>query len=158
MFSNLSKGSVLYGLDKRDGVTLFTATVDNVSIALPNMMSMPLGQSTLNIKATVKGKQGDFLNVPSANTIYDMGNMVLADNKESLVNYATMELQNSKSIVNSIDTHKKLIEQYEHILSDLNPSMSGNAEVRELKSEISDLKTQLSEALSLLKVKPKMEE
>lgn len=158
MFSNLSKGSVLYGLDKRDGVTLFTATVDNVSIALPNMMGMPLGQSTLNIKATVKGKQGDFLNVPSANAIYDMGNMVLADNKESLVNYATMELQNSKSIVNSIDTHKKLIEQYEHILSDLNPSISGNAEVRELKSEISDLKAQLSEALSLLKVKPKMEE
>lgn len=158
MFSNLSKGSVLYGLDKRDGVTLFTATVDNVSIALPNMMGMPLGQSTLNIKATVKGKQGDFLNVPSANAIYDMGNMVLADNKESLMNYATMELQNSKSIVNSIDTHKKLIEQYEHILSDLNPSISGNAEVRELKSEISDLKAQLSEALSLLKVKPKMEE
>ena len=67
MFSNLSKGSVLYGLDKRDGVTLFTATVDNVSIALPNMMNMPLGQTMLNIKATVNGKQGDFLNIPSTN-------------------------------------------------------------------------------------------
>lgn len=155
MFSNLSKGSVLYGLDKRDGVNLFTATVDNVNIALPNMMSMPLGQGALNIKATVKGKQGDFLNVPSANAIYDMGDMVLADNKESLVNYVTMELQNSRAIVNSIDTHKKLIEQYESILSDLNPSISSNAEVRELKSEISDLKAQLSEALSLLKDNPK---
>lgn len=51
MFSNLSKGSVLYGLDKRDGVTLFTATVDSVSLALPNMMNMPMGQSTINIKA-----------------------------------------------------------------------------------------------------------
>lgn len=70
MFSNLSKGSVLYGLDKRDGVTLFTATVDNVSIALPNMMNMPLGQTMLNIKATVNGKQGDFLNIPSTNAIY----------------------------------------------------------------------------------------
>lgn len=158
MFSNLSKGSVLYGLDKRDGVTLFTATVDSVSLALPNMMSMPMGQSTLNIKATVKGKQGDFLNVPSTNAIYDMGNMVLADNKDSLVNYATMELQNSRSIVNSMDTHKKLIEQYEGILSDLNSSMSGNTEVKELKSEISDLKNQLAEALALLKDKSKMEE
>lgn len=158
MFSNLSKGSVLYGLDKRDGVTLFTATVDSVSLALPNMMNMPMGQSTINIKATVKGKQGDFLNVPSTNAIYDMGNMVLADNKDSLVNYATMELQNSRSIVNSMDTHKKLIEQYENILSDLNPSMSGNTEVKELKSEISDLKNQLAEALDLLKNKSKMEE
>ena len=152
MFSNLSKGSVLYGLDKRDGVTLFTATVDNVSIALPNMMNMPLGQTMLNIKATVNGKQGDFLNIPSTNAIYDMGNIVLADNKESLSNYATMELQNSKSIVNSIDTHKKLIKEYENILSELNPSISSNnTEVKELRSEISDLKNQLLEALSLLK-------
>lgn len=158
MFSNLSKGSVLYGLDKRDGVTLFTATVDSVSLALPNMMNMPMGQSTLNIKATVKGKQGDFLNVPSTNAIYDMGNMVLADNKDSLVNYATMELQNSRSIVNSMDAHKWLIEQYESILSDLNPSVSGNTEVKELRSEISDLKSQLAEALALLKDKSKREE
>ncbi len=158
MFSNLSKGSVLYGLDKRDGVTLFTATVDSVSLALPNMMNMPMGQSTLNIKATVKGKQGDFLNVPSTNAIYDMGNMVLADNKDSLVNYATMELQNSRSIVNSMDVHKRLIEQYESILADLNPSMSGNTEVKELRSEISDLKSQLAEALALLKEKSKREE
>lgn len=158
MFSNLSKGSVLYGLDKRDGVTLFTATVDSVSLALPNMMNMPMGQSTLNIKATVKGKQGDFLDVPSTNAIYDMGNMVLADNKDSLVNYATMELQNSRSIVNSMDAHKRLIEQYEGILADLNPSMSGNTEVKELRSEISDLKSQLAEALALLKDKSKREE
>ena len=158
MFSNLSKGSVLYGLDKRDGVTLFTATVDSVSLALPSMMNMPMGQSTLNIKATVKGKQGDFLNVPSTNAIYDMGNMVLADNKDSLVNYATMELQNSRSIVNSMDAHKRLIEQYESILSDLNPSVSGNTEVKELRSEISDLKSQLAEALALLKDKSKKEE
>lgn len=158
MFSNLSKGSVLYGLDKRDGVTLFTATVDSVSLALPNMMNMPMGQSTLNIKATVKGKQGDFLNIPSTNAIYDMGNMVLADNKDSLVNYATMELQNSRSIVNSMDAHKRLIEQYESILADLNPSMSGNTEVKELRSEISDLKSQLVEALALLKDKSKKEE
>lgn len=158
MFSNLSKGSVLYGLDKRDGVILFTATVDSVSLALPNMINMPMGQSTLNIKATVKGKQGDFLNVPSTNAIYDMGNMVLADNKDSLVNYATMELQNSRSIVNSMDAHKRLIEQYESILADLNPSMSGNTEVKELRSEISDLKSQLAEALALLKDKSKKEE
>lgn len=95
--------------------------------------------------------------MPSTNAIYDMGNMVLADNKDSLVNYVTMELQNSRSIVNSMDTHKKLIEQYESILSDLNPSMSGNTEVKELRSEISDLKNQLAEALSLLKDKSKME-
>lgn len=157
MFSNLSKGSILYGLDKRDGVTLFTATVDNIGIALPNMMNMPLGQTMLNIKATVKGKQGDFMSIPSNNAIYDMGNMVLADNKESLTNYVTMELQNSKAIINSIDTHKRLIGEYENILSELNPSIaSNNNEVKELRSEISDLKSQLLEALSLLKENPKI--
>lgn len=156
MFSNLSKGSVLYGLDKREGVSLFTTTVDNISMAFPNMMSMPIGQTVLNIKATVKGKQGDFLNIPSNNAIYDMGNMVLADNKESLINYATMELQNSKAVVNSIDTHKKLINEYEKILAELNPVIaSNNTEVKELRSEISDLKGQLIEALSLLKDKSK---
>lgn len=146
MFSSLSKGSVLYGLDKRDGVTMFTAVVDNINIPFPNMLNM----GTIDITATVNGKKGDFKQIPCANAIYDLGSVVLADNKDSLVNYVTMELQNSKSIVSSVDNHRKLITQYESILSDLNPS-SGTTEVRELKGEISELRSQLAEALSLLK-------
>jgi hypothetical protein len=41
MFSNLSKGNVLYGLDRTDKIKWFTATVENVTptmgAATPNM-------------------------------------------------------------------------------------------------------------------------
>ena len=35
MFSNLSKGSVLYGLDNRNGVKLFSASIERVSPPMP---------------------------------------------------------------------------------------------------------------------------
>ena len=44
MFSNLSKGSVLYGLDTKEGIKVFTATVETVSIPRPRFMQNTFGQ------------------------------------------------------------------------------------------------------------------
>ena len=44
MFSNLSKGSVLYGLDRRDKIKWFTASIEKVTPGMskttPNMLSL----------------------------------------------------------------------------------------------------------------------
>ena len=156
MFSNLSKGSVLYGLDTRGEVKLFTASIEKVSPPLPKTMQTTFGQMpelVVDITAVVNGERKEFKQVPSNNAIADFGpdTFVLADNKDSLINYVTATLQTSKNIVNSIDKHKALISQYEQVLSQLNPNSTNDSAVRDLREQVSALQSQLSEALSLLK-------
>ena len=101
----------------------------------------------------VNGERKEFKQVPSNNAIADFGpdTFVLADNKDSLVNYVNATLQTSRNIVNSVDKHKKLISQYETILSELNPNPANDSAVRQLKEQVTALQGQLAEALSLLK-------
>ena len=42
MFSNLSKGSVLYGLDTKDGIKVFNATVKQYQYQDPDLCRIPL--------------------------------------------------------------------------------------------------------------------
>ena len=91
--------------------------------------------------------------IPSNNAIADFGpdTFVLADNKDSLVNYVNSMLQTSRNIVNSVELHKKRISQYETILSELNPNSTNGVAVKELREQVTSLQEQLAEALALLK-------
>ena len=158
MFSNLSKGSVLYGLDTKGEVKLFTATVDTVSLPRPRYMQNTFGQlpeTVVDIVATINGERREFKQVPSNNAIADFGpdTFVLSDTKDSLMNYVSSMLQNSRNIVNSVDKHRALISQYEHVLGELNPNVANDNAVKELKGEVADMREQLAEALALLREK-----
>lgn len=155
MFSNLSKGNVLYVLDRRDGIKWYTASVEKVSPSMPRMPQTTFGQMpelTVDITATISGEKKEFKQVPSNNAVADFGqdSVVLADNKDSLYNYVYSLLLTSENIVNSADKHKKFIPQYKDILSQLNPN-SNDDTVKELKEEVGNLRNQLAEAIALLK-------
>ena len=155
MFSNLSKGSVLYGLDTRGEIKLFTGSVEQVTPPVPINVQNTFGRlpnMVVDITAIINGERKEFKQVPSNNAIADFGpnTFVLADNKDSLVNYVNATLQSSRNIVNSVELHKKLIAQYESVLGDLNPNSNDSA-VKELREEVGTLKSQLAEAISLLK-------
>lgn len=155
MFSSLSKGSVLYGLDTRGEIKLFTGSIERVTPPIPINVQNTFGRMpdmVVDIIAIVNGERKEFKQVPSNNAIADFGPnaFVLADNKDSLINYINAGLQESKNIVNSIDKHKARITQYENVLGDLNPSSNDSA-VKELREEVGSLKAQLAEAISLLK-------
>ena len=158
MFSNLSKGSILYGLNTKGDIKLFIAPIETVSVLYPKNVNNTFGQlpdMVIDIVANVNGERREFKQVPSNSAIADFGpdTFVLADNKESLNSYVNSMLQNSKNIVNSVDKHKSLITQYENVLKDINPNYSNNNDsaVKELKDEVNTLKSQLAEAISLLK-------
>ena len=72
-----------------------------------------LPETVMDIVATVDGERKEFKQVPSNNAIADFGPdaFVLADNKDSLVNYVSSMLQTSRNIVNSVDKHKALISE-----------------------------------------------
>lgn len=156
MFTNLSKGSVLYGLDTRGEVKLFTASVEKVTTPLPKNIQTTFGhmpEMFVDITAVVNGDRKEFKQIPANNAIADFGQdtFILADNKDSLINYVNSMLQTSKNIVSSVDRHKTLITQYEKVLSDLNPGSANDNAVKELKEQVGTLQSQLAEALALLK-------
>lgn len=156
MFSNLSKGSVLYGLDRTDKIKWFTASVENVTPTMSNTNPSMFGQMPelrLNIVCNVNGVQKTFQQVPSNSAIADFGDnsFVIADNKDSLFNYINSLKQKSKEIVNSAPYHESLIPQYDEVLNELMPGSAGSDEVKALRNEVGSLKSQLAEAISLLK-------
>ena len=74
MFSNLSKGSVLYGLETKGEIKMFTAPVDSVTIQYPKHMNNTFGQlpeMVVDIVATVNGERREFKQVPSNSAIAD---------------------------------------------------------------------------------------
>ena len=156
MFSNLSKGNVLYGLDRRDNLKLFTASIEKV---VPNYAKTQLNtfgqfpELRLDIVAIVNGEQKTFQQVPSNNAIADFGekSFVIADNKDSLYNYIKTLRQNSKAFVENAPYHESLIPQYDEVLNELMPGSTSTDEVKELKNEVGSLKAQLAEAIALLK-------
>ena len=156
MFSNLSKGSVLYGLDRRDKIKWFTASIEKVTPGMskttPNMFGQ-FPELRLDIIANINGEQKEFQQVPSNNAIADFGekSFVIADNKDSLYNYVKSLKETSKSIIESAPYHESLIPQYDEVLNDLIPGSADNAKVKALEDKVDSLTTQLAEAIALLK-------
>lgn len=156
MFSNLAQGSILYGLETKDEIKVFTAPITNISLPRPMLNNATFGQlsqMTIDITATVNGEKREFKQLPCNTTIANFGSdaFILADSKESLNNYIESMLQNSRTIVASVDKHKALIEQYEKAYNQLNPNHSniGDKEVKELRSEVNDLKSQIQKLVEL---------
>ena len=160
MFSNLSKGNVLYGLDRRDKIKWFIASIEKVTPVYgktqPNMFGQ-VPELRLDIIAVVNGEQREFKQVPSNNAIADFGDksFIIADNKDSLYNYIKTLRQNSKAVVESAPYHESLIPQYDEVLNELMPGSTNIDEVKELKNEVTSLKAQLAEAITLLKQEKK---
>ena len=158
MFSNLSKGSVLYGLDTKGEVKMFTATVDSVTLPRPKYIQNTFGQlpeMVLDIVANVNGERKEYKEVPTNNVIADFGpdTFVLSDSRDSLTNYVRSQLQKSRDVVNSADKHKALIPQYEHVLEELDPASANDNAVKELRGQVESMQSQMAEMLSLLKQK-----
>lgn len=159
MFSNLAQGSILYGLETKDELKVFTAPITSVSLPRPLLTQNTFGQippTVVDIVATVNGEKREFKQVPGNTTIANFGSdaFILADSKESLNSYIESMLQNSRNIVNSVDKHKDLIAQYEAAYKELNPNilMGGdNNAVKALQDEVSDLKSQIRELIILSK-------
>ena len=109
----------------------------------------------VDIVANVNGERREYKQVPSNSAIADFGpeTLVLADSKDSLNGYINSMLQNSRNVVNSVDKHKTLINQYEKVLAVLNPNQANDNTVRELSGKVNNMESQMAEILSLLKQK-----
>jgi malonyl CoA-acyl carrier protein transacylase len=158
MFSNLSKGSVLYGLDRKNGNKLFTATVESVSLPRPRFNQNTFGQIPeyiVDIVANINGERREFQQVPNSNVVADFGadSLVISDSKDSLANHIKSLRQESKNVIDSAPMHQERIPQYDAALNELDPATANDNVVKELRGQVEGMQSQMAEILSLLNQK-----
>ena len=146
MFSNLSQNSILYVLDLQSTPKILSGPIERISIPRPRYNTFnPAMEMVVDITATINGEKREFKGVPNG-SIANFGNdaFVLAENREALNSYINSMLQNSKSVLESVEKHKKLIENYEEALVELNPEKKADKEkdlaIQSLQSQVAELK------------------
>ena len=149
MFSNLSQNSILYVLDINGDTKILSGPIERVTLPRPKYNYLnPTMETVVDIYATINGERREFKGVPN-NTIADFGadSFILAESKEALSSYVNAMLQNSKSIINSVEKHQKLIENYEKALEELNPNLVSSKEkdkaIMDLQGQVAELKDML---------------
>ena len=149
MFSNLSPNSILYVLDLNSSPKVLSGPIERVSIPRPKYNTFnPNMEMIVDIIATINGERREFKGVPNG-AIANFGTdaFVLAENKEALNSYINAMIQNSKSIIESVEKHKALVSNYEEALTELNPSIKADKEkdkaIQSLQSQVAELKDML---------------
>ena len=111
----------------------------------------------------INGQDVPFQKIPANLDIADFGTsgVVIADNRNAMNSEIASLKQKSKDILNSIDYHKKVVENCDKMLSDLNPEFAEKqaqqAEINALKLQVSDLSKNISELLNQIKTKENYE-
>lgn len=163
MFSNLSTGSVLYILDTKNDYKLSSGQVNTIGNIRPKYATFNPNvgynqniETVLDITVTVDGEKKEYKQIPANASIANFGTdaFIIADSKDAMLNHVNATLQNSKSIIESVDKHKAIIANCEQVLKELNPTLAAEAErdnaINKLQNQVSVLTEQLSRALSLL--------
>lgn len=144
MFSNLSQNSILYVLDLNNSPKILSGPIERVTPPRPKFTSFnPNMEMIVDVFATINGERREFKGVPNG-SIANFGDFVLAENKETLNSYINAMLQNSKSIIDSVPKHEKLVSEYEDALIELNPDKKADKEkdaaIQSLQSQVAELK------------------
>ena len=134
MFSALNQGSIIYILDKTERPKFKVGEV--VSISQPKIDYNSTGQfgqfqaTTVDIKVNIEGNTYEYNSIPSSYSVitYNNGKVTLSETKQGLQSEVESILQNSKQIVEKIDTYKQNIVDCESILKQLNPQFAKDKE------------------------------
>ena len=134
MFSSLNQGSIIYILDKTERPKFKVGEV--VSISQPKVDYNSTGQfgqyqaTTVDIKVNVEGNTYEYNSIPSSYSVitYNNGKITLSETKQGLQSEVESILQNSKQIVEKINTYKQNIVDCESILKQLNPQFAKDKE------------------------------
>ena len=145
MFSNLSQNSILYILDLKNSPKVLSGPVERISIPRPKYNTFnPNMEMVVDITATVNSSLANFGDDA----------FVLAESKDVLNSYINAMLQNSRSIINSIEKHQKLVVDYEEALQELNPDIKASKEndkaIQSLQDQVDALQKGMQQMLAIM--------
>lgn len=153
MFSALRQGAPLYILDKGDEPNMKIGQIEGVTQPRFNPAS-GFGSTVVDIAVKIGNEKKDFIGVPSNSSVHSYGNFVISENKELMAQEVNAMLQTSKSIIDNIDYHKRVISTCEEILKQVDPDYAKqqlrDEEINSIKEEVSSLKEDISKVLDLL--------
>lgn len=134
MFSALSQGSPIYLLDKTSSLDYKVGEI--IGVTYPKIYNN-LG-NTVDLKIKIDGQVQEFNSIPSINNIvsYNGGKIIISESKQGIQTEVENILQNSKQILNNIDTYKQNIFNCENILKQLSPQFAVDKERDERLSNL----------------------
>ena len=106
----------------------------------------------VDVVVNVNGNNITLQKLPASLDVADQGtangSLFISTSRESMNTEITSLRQKSQDIINSIDYHKKVVQDCEVLLQRLNPEF---AEQKQQKQEIDNLKAQMSEMMNGMK-------
>ncbi len=151
MFSALNQGSLVYILDKTDGVKFKIGEI--VGTTVPQFAVDGSGM-VMKLSIKINGNVAEYNNVPSAATIvsYNNGKFIIAETKQSIQSEVESTLHNANYIIEHIEDYKSQITQCENVLKELNPQYAKDKardeEIANIKSEVAGMKTSIDKILA----------
>lgn len=138
MFSSLRQGSLFYILDKSDNPKLKIGSVVSVSQPMPkyNTSFIP-NQNSFESVVDIVVKVGDedvkFEKIPSGLSIANFGQngVVVSESKEAMNAEVEAMLRTSRSVIESIPYHEKVVQSCDGMLRELNPQFAKEKEQEE---------------------------
>lgn len=155
MFSNLRTNSQIYILHRDTTPYVEIGQVVNVSQPRSKFQTgsyiVPQEQ-VVDIVVSVNGNNITLQSLPANLDVADQGtlngSLFISTSKDAMNTEINSMRQKSLDIINSVDHHKKVIQDCEQLLQRLNPEF---AEQKQQKQEIDMLKTQVSEMMNGMK-------
>ena len=151
MFSALNQGSLVYILDKTDGVKFKIGEI--VGTTVPQFAIDGSGM-VMKLSIKINGNVAEYNNVPSAATIvsYNNGKFIIAETKQSIQSEVESTLHNANYIIEHIEDYKSQITQCEDVLKELNPQYAKDKardeDIANIKSEVAGMKTNIDKILA----------
>ena len=151
MFSALNQGSLVYIIDKTDGVKFKIGEI--VGTTVPQFAVDGSGM-VMKLSIKVNGNVAEYNNVPSAATIvsYNNGKFIIAETKQSIQSEVESTLHNANYIIEHIEDYKSQITQCENVLKELNPQYAKDKardeEIAGIKSEVAGMKGDIAKILA----------
>lgn len=155
MFSNLRPNSQLYILHKDTTPYIEIGQVISVSQPIPRYQTnnfMSPQELVVDVVVNVNGNNITLQKLPANLDVADQGSingsLFISTSKEFMNNEVASLKQKSQEIIDSIDYHKKMIQDCDILLQRLNPEF---AEQKQQKQEIDNLKAQVFEMMNGMK-------
>ena len=154
MFSNLRTNSQIYMLHK--GASPYVEVGQVVSVSQPQPKFpvtnfMVPQEMVVDIVVRVNDANITLSKLPANLDIADQGpdgNVVITTSREAMNSEVDSLRQKSLGVINSMDYHKKIVQDCEVLLQRLNPEF---ADQKQQKQELDSLKAQVGELTQLIK-------
>lgn len=155
MFSNLRTNSQIYILHRDTNPYIEAGQVVSVSQPRPRYQSnnfMAPQEQVVDVVVGINGNNITLQSLPANLDVADQGtingSLFITTSRDAMNSEINSMRQKSLDIINSVEHHKKVIQDCEILLQRLNPEF---AEQKQQKQEIDVLKTQVSEIMSGMK-------